>query len=96
MALKYNSVGMLQAAEDLKTAASNLDTILNQDLVASVGKAKNAYQSETAEELYLTFDKIKEKFPSFLEAVNNCSRYLSETVAPAYQKLENEAVSKVQ
>ena len=95
MALMYNSQGMLQAATDLKTSASNLDRILNQEIIASVNKAKEAYQSETAEQLYAAFEKIKAQFPDFLDCVNNCSRYLSETVAPAYQRLENEAASKV-
>ena len=69
--------------------------ITDKEIIASVNKAKEAYQSETAEQLYAAFEKIKAQFPDFLDCVNNCSRYLSETVAPAYQRLENEAASKV-
>ena len=94
MALMYNSNGMLQASQNLKTSATKLESIF-KELEAAVDKAEQVYQSETATQLYTTFDKIKAQFPDFLDCVNNCSRYLSDTVAPAYQRLENEAASKV-
>ena len=94
MALKYNSQGMQEAATSLTNSAKKLQDIFKA-LEDDVKKAKQYYESDTATELYATFDKIKAQFPDFVDCVNNCSRYLSDTVAPAYQRLENEAASKV-
>lgn len=95
MALTFSSTGCREAASELKNTASKIDTILNNDLTSSIGKVKGAYQSESASELYTAFDKMKAKFPDFIEAVNDCAKYLNDTVAPAYEKLESTVSEKV-
>lgn len=95
MALTYNAQGCRQASENLKTSANELDRLLNTDLPVVINKIKNNYQSETANELYAMFDKMKAKFPEFIGAINNCSKYLSETVAPAYDRVEKTGSSKI-
>lgn len=95
MALTFSSKGCNEAANDLTSAANKLDSLLNTDLNGIISKVKGAYESETADELYAAFDKMKAKFPSFINSVNNCSKYLKETVAPAYEELERKAASKI-
>ena len=95
MALTFNSKGCKDAANDLTSAANKLDTILNNELNGIISKVKGIYDSETADELYAAFDKMKAKFPSFINSVNNCSKYLKDTVAPAYEDLERKAASKI-
>ena len=95
MALTFSSKGCNDAANDLTIAANKLDSLLNTDLDGIINRVKGVYESETADELYAAFDKMKEKFPDFINSVNNCSKYLKETVAPAYEELERKAASKI-
>lgn len=95
MAMTFDSVGCREAANELKNTASKIDTILNNDLTGSIGRVKDAYESDSANELYAAFDKMKAKFPDFIEAVNDCAKYLSDTVAPAYDKVEKAVSSKL-
>lgn len=95
MALTFSSKGCQTAAEELTTAKNNLDAILNQDLNGIMAKVKNAYQSEGADDVYAAFEKVKAKFPQFIQSVNECSTYLRDTVAPAYEKLEAKVSSNV-
>lgn len=95
MAMTFSSVGCRDAANDLTKAANTLDTILNSDLTGIINKVKDVYDSETASELYAAFDKMKAKFPDFIKSVTDCSNYLSNTVAPAYEKVESTASSKI-
>ena len=95
MAMTFSSQGCRQAASDLSKSAGVLDTILNTDLNAIIGRVKSAYDSETARELYAAYDKMKAKFPDFINAIKECSDYLTNTVAPAYEKVEATASSKI-
>ena len=96
MAMTFSSKGCIDAANQLRNSAKNLDRILNTDLTTTINSTKEVYRSETADELYAFFDKMKAKFPDFIQAINSCSNYLSNTVAPAYEKLEATATSKIQ
>lgn len=95
MAVTFSSQGCRQAASDLLTAANRVDSLLNQDLTNSINQVKGAYESETASELYAAFDKVKAKFPEFIDSINECANYLANTVAPAYEDLEAKAASKI-
>lgn len=95
MALTFNSQGCRDAAGSLKTSANTLDNLLNSTLSAAISRAKSIYEGDAANELYAAFDKLKAKFPDFIESVNACSSYLSDRVAPAYEKLESTIASKV-
>ena len=96
MAMTFSSEGCKQAANDLNQTAKNLDVLLHEEFEAVMQKVKAAYESETADELYRAYDKVKEKFPEFIDSVTNCSKYLSDTVAPAYEKVEATAASKIE
>lgn len=95
MALTFSSKGCITAADELTAAKNKLDALLNQDLNDIMKNVKNAYQSEGANDVYYAFDKVKEKFPQFIQSVDECSKYLRETVAKAYEDLEAKISSNV-
>ncbi len=95
MAMTFSSQGCRAAASDLTKSANTLDQLLNSDLTSVINRVRGLYQSETADELYAAFDKMKAKFPEFIKSVTDCSNYLSNTVAPAYEKVEATASSKI-
>lgn len=95
MAMTFSSQGCRAAANDLTKSANTLDQLLNSDLTNVINRVRGLYQSETANELYAAFDKMKAKFPEFIKSITDCSNYLSNTVAPAYEKIEATASSKI-
>lgn len=95
MAMTFSSQGCRTAANELTKSANTLNSLLNSDLSGIINKVKTVYDSETASELYAAFDKMKAKFPDFIKSVTDCSNYLSNTVAPAYEKVEATASSKI-
>lgn len=95
MAMTFSSQGCRAAANDLTSSSNTLDTLLNSELTGIIGKVRGVYESETANELYAAFDKMKAKFPDFIKSVTDCSNYLENTVAPAYEKVESTASSKI-
>lgn len=95
MAMTFSSQGCRTAANDLTKSANTLDQLLNSDLTNVINRVRGLYQSETANELYAAFDKMKAKFPEFIKSITDCSNYLSNTVAPAYEKIEATASSKI-
>lgn len=95
MAMTFSSQGCRTAANDLNSSAKNLDNILNTELTGIIGKVRGIYSSETADQLYAAFDQVKAKFPDFIKSVTDCSKYLNDTVAPAYEKVESTAASKI-
>ncbi len=95
MAMTFSSQGCRAAAAELTKSANTLDSLLNSDLTGVINKVKTVYDSETASELYAAFDKMKAKFPDFIKSVTDCSNYLANTVAPAYEKVEATASSKI-
>lgn len=95
MAMTFSSQGCRTAANDLTKSANQLNTILNSDLTNTISKVKAIYNSETAEQLYDAFEKMKDRFPDFIKSVTDCSKYLNDVVAPAYEDLEKTASSKI-
>ena len=95
MPVKFNSQGCRTAANDLTKSAERLDTLLNSELDHIVTTLKQSYQSDTADKLYEAYEKMKSKFPEFVKSVADCSNYLNNTVAPAYEKIESTAASKI-
>lgn len=95
MAMTFSSQGCRAAANDLMKSSNTLDSLLNSDLAGIINNVKKVYSSETASELYAAFDKMKAKFPDFIKSVTDCSNYLNNTVAPAYEKVEATASSKI-
>lgn len=95
MAMTFSSQGCRDAATDLKNSGEKIDKILNTNLNQTIENVKAIYTSETATELYTLYAKMREKFPEFIRAINSCSTYLSDTVAPAYEKIEATAASKI-
>lgn len=95
MAMTFSSQGCREAANNLNTSANNLDSLLNSELSDIIEKVKTVYDSESAQELYDAFAKMKAKFPEFIKSVTDCSDYLTNKVAPAYEKLESTISSKI-
>ncbi len=95
MAMTFSSQGCREAANNLNTSARNLDSLLNSELSGIIEKVKTVYDSEAAQELYDAFAKMKAKFPEFIKSVTDCSDYLTNKVAPAYEKLESTVSSKI-
>lgn len=95
MAMTFSSEGCMAAANDLMQASNKLDVILSTDITNAINNVRGIYQSDTAEQLYAAFDKVKDKFPEFIQSVSDCSKYLSDTVAPAYKKVETTAAGKL-
>ena len=95
MAMTFSSQGCRAAANDLNKSANTLESLLNSDLKIVIDNVKKVYDSEAASDLYDAFDKMKAKFPDFIKSVTDCSNYLNNTVAPAYEKVESTASSKI-
>lgn len=95
MAMTFSSQGCRTAAGELTKAADTIDRILNTDLNSAISKVRNSYDSETAQELYAAYDQMKAKFPEFIKSVSDCSNYLENTVAPAYENIEKTAAGKI-
>lgn len=95
MALTFNSQGCRNAANDLNKSANVISSILNDELNSAMEKLKTVYQSDAANELYSLYDKMKREFPEMLQAVNSCSNYLENTVAPAYEKVESQTQQSI-
>ena len=95
MAFTFTSEGARKAASDLDTSARNIEDMLAtfERLITSINQN---YQSEPSQEIVDSFNKVKNKGPEFQQAVSACSHYLSDTVAPAYEKVESTAQSKVE
>ncbi len=96
MAMKFNSQGCKDAAQRLSTSGNNIDKILNEKLERAISILRESYQSDTADKLLEAYAEIKAKFPQFIEAITECSDYLVKTVAPAYEKIESTAASKIE
>lgn len=89
-----DSNSIYNAAESLKKSANKIDGLLGdfEDLIQQVS---NNYASETSTKVQNSFNKVKENGPEFKKAIDECSKYLSETVAPSYEKVENDAAEVV-
>lgn len=94
MAFTFTSTDCKTAASSLNDSVTHVGEMITklEDLIYSV--AKN-YESEASRDIVASFNKVKEHGPEFQQAVAQCSKYLVETVAPAYEKLESTAQSKI-
>ncbi len=94
MALTFTSEGARKAAGALSTSAKNIENMIGifEELI---GKVNSIYESEASAAVIESFNKVKDKGPEFQEAISACSKYLSETVAPAYEKVEKNAEETV-
>lgn len=95
MALTFSSKGCITAADELTTAKNKLDALLNTDLVNIMNGVSRVYESEASADVMNAFKKVKDKFPQFIQSVDECSKYLRETVGPAYEKLEQKISQNV-
>ena len=95
MAMTFDYEGCISAAAELEQASSKLRTILEKELDATMNNVKNAYQSDSASEIYAAYDKVKQNFEPFVNSVLGCGKYLRDEVAPAYAKQEKALADKV-
>jgi hypothetical protein len=95
MAFKFTGAECATAANELTTSATNIGSLIDTfgDLIGSV---QSNYQSDASAQIVEAFNKVKAAGPAFQDSINQCSKYLTDTVAPAYEKLEASAKSKVE
>ncbi len=94
MAFTFTSDGARKAATNLDDSANKIEELLDR-LDNLTRRVKDNYDSEASQEILNSLEKLKSKGPEFKEAVSNCSHYLRDTVAPSYEKVENEAELRV-
>lgn len=94
MAFKFTSQDCNAAANDLNTSASNIGSAIDV-LGELINSVSNNYESDASAQIVEAFNAVKKNGPAFQEAVSQCSKYLTDTVAPAYEKLEATAKSKI-
>ncbi len=77
--LSYNEIASI--AEQLKSKATNMETILNA-VSTEFNKVGNdgTWSGTAATQAKQEFDALKAKFPEFKEAIDSCAKYLSQTV----------------
>lgn len=95
MAMTFNAEGCKNAASKLSTASNTLNEILNTSFKNNITKVQCVYQSDTANELYNAYSEIEKKFPEFINAIKECSEYLT-SLSNKYAEIEEAAKSKVQ
>lgn len=88
--LTFTSESCLTCANTILTSANKINEYLLAFSLVKDSIAEN-YQSESATEILDLFKKIFEVGPKFHDAVEACSKYLSETVAPTYAEIEARA-----
>ena len=95
MAFKFTSGECNTAASSLNNSASKIGELLEEfgNLISSVS---DNYQSDASSQIAEAFNSIKARGPEFQQAISDWARYLTDTVAPAYEKLEATAKSKVE
>lgn len=92
--LLAKSENIYAAAESLQKSANHIDKLLNdfENLKRQVGMN---YESESATKVLNSFEKVKQNGPEFRKAVEECSKYLSDTVAPNYEAVEKSTADSV-
>ena len=88
MAFKFTDVECDIAATELTNSAARIEEIVN-DFETEINSVNQNYQSESATAIIESINKVKNKIPA-------CSKYLTETVKPAYQNLEAQARQQVE
>lgn len=95
MAFKFTDVECDIAATELTNSAARIEEIVN-DFETEINSVNQNYQSESATAIIESINKVKNKIPAFKEEISECSKYLTETVKPAYQNLEAQAKQQVE
>ena len=95
MAFKFTTADCTTAANELNTSASNIGQLIDQ-FSELIGSVQGNYQSDASAQIVEAFNKVIEAGPAFQDSIRQCSKYLTDTVAPAYEKLESSAKSKVE
>lgn len=90
MAFNFSSESCLSAAEDILSAADAIGELLELFNQAKESILAN-YTSEAASAIQTAFETLQKNGPAFHEAVELCSKYLSDTVAPSYASVEKAA-----
>lgn len=94
MAFKFTSSECYTASSQLSNSSAKIGELLETfgNLINSVA---NNYQSDASREIVEAFNKVKSNGPAFQQAIADCANYLNNEVAPAYEKLEQTAKSKI-
>lgn len=95
MAFKFTSSECISASESMRTSASNIGGLI-EDFGSLIESVSSNYQSDASSQIAEAFNKVKARGPEFQQAIEECAKYLTDTVAPAYEKLEQTAKSKVE
>lgn len=93
MAQKLSYEQMENIRTKLISCRSRMDEILNSEVsneMNQVGK-EDVWSGSSAQETQATLDKLKQAFPEFVKALDDCTNYLS-TVQESYRAAE-EAIS---
>lgn len=95
MAFKFTSSECYTAAQNLNTSAEKIGVLI-EDFGNLIGSVAENYQSDASTQITAAFNKVKASAPEFQEAIASCANYLTNTVAPSYEKLEATAKSKIE
>ena len=93
--VKFNSQRCRDLFNKLNNSKNKLNDLFEGELEAAIKNAMASYESETAQEIFASFNELKAKLPTFLDKINNCAIYLPDVVAPAYEEAERKAASKL-
>lgn len=94
--VKFDSKRCRDLSSQLNNAKNQLNSLFEGELDNAVKVARAAYESETAEEIFRSFNELKSQMPDFLQKISNCAIYLNDVVAPAYEEAERKAANKLQ
>ncbi len=94
MAVVWNSSGCRNVSNNLTASANKLSELIESELESSIRAGQDAYQSKSADEIFRTLKELQKKGPDFVDAVNRCSKYLTNKVAPAYAEAERKAAER--
>ena len=94
MAFKVTSEECTSAAQSLENSAKKIEELVNT-FDEELQSVQLNYESQASSDIAESYNKVKEFIPEFKAAISECSKYLINTVAPAYQKVEQDAQSKV-
>jgi len=77
-------------ADQLSKAASNIIDIIGE-MDNRIGRINNNYSSPAGTELIARTKRMVEIAPDFAKAVSDCAKFLIDTVAPEYDRIEKTA-----
>lgn len=74
--LSYNEINSI--ADQLKSKADTMNSLLEQSISSEMNKVgtDGVWSGDAAEQAKAEFKTLMEKFPSFYEAITECSKYL--------------------